>query len=340
MSILLAAAIWLSSTVFIPLTVSGQTIRFGNTISQTLPKIVKIIGSGGSGGLEAYQSGVLISEDGHVLTTWSYVLDSSLITLTTGDGYKHEASLVGFDPRLDIAVLKIPISDANHFSIDNVNAATAGDRVLAFSNLYNVATGNEPVSVQQGFISSVSKLDAIRGTWQSPYQGEALLIDAMTNNPGATGGAITDRNGNLIGLIGKEMRDRRTNAWLNYAIPVNSLKDVIESLINGQKRLVTSRNDNLSKNPAEPMTLVLMGASLVPDIVKRTPPYVDRVAKGSPAAKAGLMADDLIIEVDGVMTPSTQDVKQRLREIDRDASVSLLIQRNNQFLDLRLKLAQ
>lgn len=333
-------AISLSGALLIAPTGLAQTIRFGNTISQTLPKIVKIVGSGGSRGLEAYQSGVLISDDGHVLTTWSYVLDSSVITLTTGDGYKYEASLVGFDPRLDIAILKIPVTSSSHFSIDSVSTTSAGDRVLAFSNLYNVATGNEPVSIQQGFVSSVSKLSAIRGTWQSPFQGEALFLDAMTNNPGATGGAVTDRNGNLIALIGKEMQDGRTKAWLNYAIPIGTLRESIRSIIDGEKQIATSKTGELSKGPAEPMTLGLLGASLVPEIVKRTPPYVDRVASGSPAAKAGLLADDLIIEVDGAMTPSTQDVRRRLHSIDRDAEFSLTVQRGNQFLELKLTLSE
>ena len=339
-SFLFALGILVFCTLLLKPTASAQTIRFGNAITQTLPKIVKIVGSGGTRGLEAYQSGVLISAEGHVLTTWSYVLDSSVITLTTGDGYKYEASLVGFDPRLDIAVLKIPVTDANHFNIDNVSTTSAGDRVLAFSNLYNVATGNEPVSIQQGFVSSVSKLSAIRGTWQSPYQGEALFLDAMTNNPGATGGAVTDRSGNLIALIGKEMQDSRTNAWLNYAIPIQALRESIQSIIDGKKQIAKSQYGEQTKGPSEPMTLGLLGASLVPDVVKRTPPYVDRVASGSSAAKAGLVADDLIIEINGVMTPSTEDVKQRLRGIDRDATVSLTVQRGNQFLDFTLKLSE
>ena len=337
---LLAVMIGLTCLVGVQPIAFGQTIGFGSAISQTLPKIVKIVGSGGSRGLEAYQSGILVTADGHVLTTWSYVLDTSVITLTTSAGYKYEADLIGFDPRLDIAILKIPVTESLHFSIDNVSTTQAGDRVLAFSNLYNVATGNEPVSIQQGFVSSVSNLSAVRGTWKSPYQGRALLIDAMTNNPGATGGAVTDRSGNLVALIGKEMQDSRTKAWLNYGIPIENLRESIRSIINGEKQNTTIATDAMSKGPTEPMTLRLMGASLVPDIIKRTPPYVDRVASGSPAAKAGLLADDLIIEVDGVMTPSTEDVKQRLRAIDRDASVLLMVQRGNQFLEFTVKLSQ
>ena len=125
------------------------------TVSQTLPKTVKIVGSGGFRGLEAYQSGFLISNEGHVLTAWSYVLDSDVVTLTMNDGLKREAELIGFDPRLDIAVLKIDVTDTPHFNLEVATTASVGDRILAFSNLYGVATGNEPVSVQQGFVLSL-----------------------------------------------------------------------------------------------------------------------------------------------------------------------------------------
>ena len=312
----------------------AQIIQFGDAISQTLPKVVKIVGSGGARGLEAYQSGILISSQGHVLTSWNYVLDSGAITLTLNDGYKYEADLIGFDPQLGIAVLKIPATETQYFNIDKVANAEAGDRVLAFSNLYNVATGNEPVSIQQGYISAVSKLPIVRGAWQSPYQGNVLLLDAMTNNPGATGGAVTDRHGQLVALIGKELRDGRTNAWLNYGIPIENLKSSVRSMIDGEKQI--SPDVRSAKGPAEPLTLAMLGVSLVPNIVKKTPPYVDRVAAGSSAERIGLIADDLIIEVNGVMTPSTEDVRRQLTLIDRDASVKLTVQRENRFLELRV----
>ena len=140
-----------------------QPTGLTQTISQTLPKTVKIIGSGGVRGLEAYQSGFLISNDGHVLTAWSYVLDSDVVTLTMNDGLKREAALVGFDPRLDIAVLKIDVADTPHFNLDAATTVGPGDRVLAFSNLYGVATGNEPVSVQRGFVTAKVKVVGAEG---------------------------------------------------------------------------------------------------------------------------------------------------------------------------------
>ncbi|HVW37927.1 MAG TPA: serine protease, partial [Pirellulales bacterium] len=73
---------------------------FAAVIRGVQPKIVKIYGAGGFRGLEPYQSGFLVSPAGHVLTAWSYVLDTDYITVTLDDGRKFEAKLLGADPRL------------------------------------------------------------------------------------------------------------------------------------------------------------------------------------------------------------------------------------------------
>ena len=87
-----------------------------------------------------------------------------------------------------------------------------GDRALAFSNLYGIASGSEQASLLQGFVSAVAPLAARRGVYQTPYQGKVYVVDAMINNAGAAGGALTDRAGNLAGMLGKELRSSLTNA--------------------------------------------------------------------------------------------------------------------------------
>jgi len=313
-----------------------RSSALNRTVSQTLPKTVKIVGSGGFRGLEAYQSGFLISNEGHVLTAWSYVLDSDVVMLTLNDGLKREAELIGFDPRLDIAVLKIDVTDTPHFNLDVATTASVGDRILAFSNLYGVATGNEPVSVQQGFVSAKIQLSARRGAYQSPYQDDAYLLDAMTNNPGAAGGALTDRQGRLVAMLGKELRDSRTGVWLNFALPMEKLTDAIKRIRDGQ---ISSRDDIIDR-PTEPVTTSLLGFSLVADIVQKTPPYIDRIVIGSVAERSGAQPDDLVIEVNGQMTASVKDVLKQFQRIDRDDDVEMTVQRGNRFIDMKLRLGQ
>ena len=80
-------------------------------------RVVKIYGAGGIAGLEAYQSGFIVSPEGHIATAWSYVLDVEPIVLLD-DGRRYEAEIVGFEPALELAVLKIEASDLPFFAID------------------------------------------------------------------------------------------------------------------------------------------------------------------------------------------------------------------------------
>src|SRR4051794_15643083 len=180
--------------ILLPCAALAQT-SYSEIIAQTQPKIVKIFGAGGLRGLEAYQSGFVISGEGHILTVWSYVLDSDVITVALNDGRKLEAQLVGMDPRLEIAVLKIDGTDFPHFNLDEAVALDAGARVLAFNNLYGIATGNEPSSVLHGIVTAKTDLAARSGAYETVYRGPVYVLDAMTNNPGAPGGALTDRRG-------------------------------------------------------------------------------------------------------------------------------------------------
>ena len=310
---------------------------FQQTTNKVQPAMVKIVGSGGFQGLEPYQSGFLISSSGHILTVWSYVLDSNVVTVTLNDGQRYDAKLVGYDPKLEIAVLKIEADGLTNFNLDESVPANVGNKILALSNLYGVATGNEPASVQHGIVSAKTKLSARRGAFQSLYQGDVYILDAVTNNPGAAGGAITDRKGRLVAMIGKELRDSRTNSWLNFAIPIDQISKSVGEIRSGKKVVQT---ESTRRKPTEPMTPELMGIVLVPKVVSRTPPYIDRVIPGSAADRAGLRVDDLVIEVNGRMTPSSTEVDQALEYVDRDAKLNLTIQRGREFKSFEMRLAK
>ena len=98
-------------------------------IASVQPKIVKLFGAGGLRGLEPYQSGMLISATGHVLTVYSYVLDAETISAVLDDGRRFEAKLLGADPRLEIAVLKIDAADLPHFNLAEAVDGSVGNRV-------------------------------------------------------------------------------------------------------------------------------------------------------------------------------------------------------------------
>lgn len=184
-------------------------------------KMAKIYGAGGLKGLESYQSGFFVSDQGHILTSWSTVLDVDKIRVVTYEGKKWDGELIGSDPITELAVIKIEGDGFPFFQLDGEKKVEIGDRVFGVSNLFGIATGDEHNSIQHGVIMARSTLAARRGRIRTPYQGTIYVTDAMTNNPGATGGALVGLNGKLLGILGKELRDDSSGIWLNYAIPVD-----------------------------------------------------------------------------------------------------------------------
>ncbi|MGI9177100.1 MAG: PDZ domain-containing protein, partial [Pirellulales bacterium] len=181
--------------------------------------------------------------------------------------------------------------------------ATPGTRILAVSNLFGVAVGDERASVQRGVVSAVVPLEARRGAAEAPYAGDVYVLDCTTNNPGSPGGAVVDSRGTLIGMLGKELRSSANGIWLNYALPV-------DELIRGCDAIVSGTTAEATTTPAPPLDLRLLGIVLVPDLLDRTPPFVDTVVPDSPAARAGLRPDDLVIAV-GTRSVTSRSAMQR-----------------------------
>jgi len=306
----------------------------GETIRRVQPKMVKVYGAGGFRGMEPYQSGLLISPEGHVLTTFSYVLDTDYITATLDDGRRLEAKLLGADPRLEIAVLKLDAEKLPAFDLGEAVEVEPGARVLAFSNLFGVAVGKEPLSVQHGIVSMTTDLAARRGVFETPYDGPVYVLDAMTNNPGAAGGALVTRDGRLIGLLGKELRNTRNHTWLNYAVPIAALRQSVEAIRAG--RMVAQRDD-AQKKPDRPLQLAIVGLVLVPDVLELTPPYVDLVYSGSPADRAGIRPDDLILLVGDRLVQSCKALREELEYIDFEDPIRLTLLRDQEMIEVELQ---
>ncbi len=309
----------------------------GAALAQPAKKTVKIFGAGGLRGLEAYQTGILISGEGHILTTWSYVLDPSGTRIVTDSGERFDAKLVGYDPALEIAVLKADARGLPFFDLSTSVEPKTGSSIRAWSNCYGVATGDESVSVQQGTIAAMTNLNAKRGTWQVPWQGKVCVLDAITSNPGTSGGIITTTDGKPVALIGKESRDRKTGSWLNYAIPFSELNDPIQRLLKAKPELDRKLS---SRRSTESMTPTLLGFSLVADVVGKTPPFVEFTTIGGAAQLSGVTADDLIVDINGFPVASCKDVRQILARVDRDAPVKLTLQRQSKFVTAELSLVQ
>ena len=293
-------------------------------------KVVKLYGAGGLRGLEAYQSGIIVSATGQILTVASTVLDSDQLDCVLDDGRRYEARLVGIDPRRELAVLQIEAEDLPWFALQEVPAAVPpGTRVVALSNMFGVAAGNERVTAQRGVVAAVVPLEARRGAAEAPFRGAVYVLDCTTNNPGSPGGALVDARGRLLGMLGKELRSTAAGIWLNYALPAAELSAGSQAILTGD--VATAAAAGIT--PFDPRFL---GAILVPDLLDRTPPFVESVDPGSAAARADLAADDLVIAVGGRSVTTRAGVEQALGGLAEGDPVKLTVIRRGMLVELDL----
>src|SRR5581483_5024747 len=193
---------------------------FAKVADQVNQKLVKLFGAGGIRGLASYGTGIIVSPDGYILTAASHILDTPDLRVHLWDGTRYYAKVVAIEPQLDVALVKIDSKEKLELAYFDVAAAAkrptaeAGTNVLAFSNEFQIATRDEPMSVMRGVIAAYAKLYGRIGIFEAAYKGDVYVIDAITNNPGAAGGALTTRKGELLGILGKELRNEQTNTWL------------------------------------------------------------------------------------------------------------------------------
>jgi S1-C subfamily serine protease len=317
--------------------VDSSKRTLATTIRLVQQRVVKIYGAGGMRNFEAYQSGILISAQGHVLTSLSYVLDTLDLTVVLDDGSKFTAQQIGSDPITELAVLKMPVVGRSlpWFDLQAATRAEVGARVLSVSNLFGIATGEEPASVLQGVVTAVVPLDARRGQYRSNYRGMVYVVDAQVNNPGSAGGVLTDWQGIPLGVLGKELRNRVTSTWLNYALPIHEVRSTVDDILAGR----TSHSANLhTAQPASPMSIAALGIALVPNVLTRTPPYIDAVRRHSAAERSGLQADDLVVLVAGQPTASCLMVLETIGQHEREEPLRISVLRGGELLELELRI--
>ncbi len=325
---------------------------FAQICDKVNPKLVKLFGAGGFRGLASYGSGAIVSPDGYILTVNSHILDTQDLRVHLSDGTPYHAKIVAIEPELDVALVKIgdnknKVEDLPYFDV--VEAAKRppvepGTGVLAFSNQFQIATRDEPMSIQRGVVASYSRLYGRIGIFEATYKGDVYVVDAITNNPGAGGGALTTRKGELLALIGKELRNELTNTWINYAIPISARITVSQA--DGNPATVSILDVLEKKEKYKPLTLpkknegpgVYTGIILVADPVERTPPFIEDVVPGSPAENAKLQADDLIVYVDGILVGDIHAYNDVLSRYHPNQTVKLEIQRDRKLQTISLKL--
>lgn len=286
-------------------------------------RTAKILG-GAIGRTPGYATGLIVSPRGEILTSQGSFLNVDNLRVILPDGGEHQARVVRRSNALQTALLKIEAETPQFFNLSEQANVESGDWILAVSNAFKVADGAEPLSVNVGVISLKTKLDARRGFSEFPYEGDVFLIDAITSNPGAAGGAVVDLRGRLVGMIGKVIEGKTTNTRLNYALPADQLADFVA----GKEAAPMIVSSSQQKGDLGVRLFALGG--------RKAPAFIDRVLPGSPAAVAGVKSDDLVISLAGEAVANGGDFQRLSDDVKAGQEVVLEVKRKNMVLMFRL----
>jgi serine protease Do len=324
-SICLVGLITLAANPIVRAQEAADNGPFAAAVDAAQKRVVKIYGAT-IGRSPGYATGIIVSPDGQIITATGVFLSEGNVRVTMPDGSVQQAEVVRKSDALQISLLKVSVPTPDFFAIGSDPAAKKGDWVLAVSNAFKVAEGTEPLSVNIGVLSLRVRLDARRGYSDFPYEEDVYLIDAITSNPGAAGGAVVNASGDLVGLVGKVIEGKTTGTRLNYAVPA----DLLQRFLSGKEPMAVVANPNMGEKGELGIRLFQLGG-------RKAPAYIDRVLPGSPAAEAGLKTDDLVVSIGGEVVRDSGDFRRITDELRAGVEVTLEIKRKNDLLTIRLR---
>jgi len=255
-------------------------------------------------------SGVIIDKNGYIITN-NHVIDGAReISITTNDNKIYEAQLIGTDPKTDIALLKIEADEDLPFvTFGDSDQARIGEWVLAVGNPFNLTS-----TVTAGIISAKSR-DLSGQNYQSFIQTDAAV------NPGNSGGALVNNNGELVGI--NTAISSQTGSYIGYsfAVPSNIARKVVEDIMeygNVQNGILGVNGIGLNGITSEKL-----------DINTTEGFYVSSVDEKSGAKEAGIEKGDIITQIDNVKISKFADLTGYLNTKRPDDVVSVSILRGN-----------
>lgn len=245
-------------------------------------------------------SGVLISADGFIVTNNHVVDGSDEITVTLGDKKDFKAKLIGKDPSTDLAVIKVEGKGFPYLTFANSDDVRLGQAVLAIGYPLGLET-----TVTSGIVSAKSRSLGINSR-QSSAPVEAFIQTDAAVNPGNSGGALVNTEGEVIGINSAIASPTGSYAGYAYAIPSNLAKKVVADIIQygSAKRAylgVMFGNDKMSQEERKQN-----------DINEGDGIYVMDVAKGSAAEQAGLQKGDFITKVNGANVSTGTEMVEKI----------------------------
>jgi len=305
----------------------------GNNPFMSDPFFQRFFGGPGQGGRQRDQrerglgSGVIISNDGYILTNNHVIDKASTLKVELSDGRTLTGKMIGADPQTDVAVVKINATNLPTLSFANSDAARVGDLCFAIGNPFG-----QDHTVTMGIVSAKGrKLEA------GAYIQNFIQTDAAIN-PGNSGGALINSKGELIGMNtailsgGSSFGGEGGNIGIGFAVPSNMAKQVADQLMKGGKVSRGYMGAKLGSIPADAAPLL--------GLKEAKGAYIAEVTPHGPADKAGLKQDDVVTAIDGKKVDSYDELTTDVISRAPGSTVTLDVVRNGKPMSVKITLGQ
>lgn len=267
-------------------------------------------------------SGVIMTRDGYILTNNHVVDGATDVRVTLGDKREFKATIVGTDPKTDIAVLKIDATNLPLITVADSSKVQVGDYALAIGDPFGVGQ-----TVTMGIVSATGRSHLGIEDYEDFIQTDAPI------NPGNSGGALVNDRGDLIGINTAIIAHGSSgNQGIGFAIPANMARGVMEQIVQHGK--VTRAYlgivpQDVTPAIAKAFGLKDSGGALVGD-----------VSANSPASRSGLEKGDVVLDLNGKPVANSNDLRMAISMMAPDSSVSLRVLRNGSERSFTVKLGE
>ncbi|MGB5487918.1 MAG: trypsin-like peptidase domain-containing protein [Lysobacterales bacterium] len=290
-------------------------------LQQVSPRLQRLLGSSYvSRSRQDMGSGVLVSEDGYILTNNHVVSQVQNISVGLWDGRFAIAQVVGNDPETDLAVLKIDLSGLPAAPLAEDTSVRVGDVVLAIGNAFGLSH-----TVTMGIISATGRNDLRSVLYEDFIQTDAAI------NAGNSGGALINYRGEVIGINTRNLDQVQGAQNIGFAIPIAMAKDVMQQIVeNGSVR----RGSIGALFSDLPLSLQTDGSSVRRGIQVRD------VTPNGPAWSAGIRAGDILLSIDGVEVDDARALLLMLAQRQPGSRVEFQVQRDSETFETYATLIQ
>jgi S1-C subfamily serine protease len=311
-----------TSVVLRPSDRIAHTGDIASILRAAVPAVVAIIDDGGPDSGGAAGTGFVISSDGVIVTNNHVVEGARDIQALFSDGTTRDATVLGHDPNSDLAVVKVGATDLATIDLGDSDRVQVGDDVVAIGNALALQGG---LTVTRGIISGLHREV---GTNAGSALTDVIQTDAAIN-PGNSGGPLVDARGRVIG-INTAIADPGSAQNVGFAIPISNAKTIIEQLRAGRQPALLGVK-TLDLDQAK-----LQGESVAVD----EGAFVQDVTSGTPAARAGIKAGDVVVAVDGKRITSAASLGGAIREHKPGDEVEIELDRDGESITVHATLAE